>query len=210
MCALHVSDIQLEFSLRRPIAGDGGRGMERWTITAATAGPEPVGELQVLVVDLLRCDDPWAALDSSNDNIAHIGEVVFDMNTGHLTETLDTRLARVGHRVLVLDRVELRPEWQGHNVAALLAAESLDQLRTGCRVALCLPGPLDRGQEATEEEYEDAVRRMTRVWSQLGFRPFAEGVWFMDPNRRTLDESLADLRRRHGLLTGESTRGRDR
>src|SRR5664280_2421542 len=96
-----ISDIHLSFSVRRPI-----------------------------IVDLLKCPDPWEALDSSNDNIAHIGETVFDVNSGQLTERLDARLDRVGDRVLVLDRVELQPQWQRHNLAALLAGESLDQLRT--------------------------------------------------------------------------------
>lgn len=202
-----ISDIHLSFSVRRPIIDDGSRGIERWTVSAVANGPEsrdgqathqPVGELQILIVDLLKCPDPWEALDSSNDNIAHIGETVFDVNSGQLTERLDARLDRVGDRVLVLDRVELQPQWQRHNLAALLAGESLDQLRTGCRVALCFPGPLERF-DATDEEHENAAQRMTGVWSQLGFSPFDEGVWLLDPNRRTLDDSRAALRTRHGL-----------
>lgn len=203
-----ISDIQLTFSTRRPVASDGSRGIERWTVEAVVAGPDTrdqhptsqrVGEFQVFIIDLLRCRDPWGALDGSNDDLAHIGEIVFDMNTGQLAERLDTWLDRLGHRVLILDRVALEPEWQGHNLAALLVAESLDQLRTGCRVALCLPGPLNRPQDVTDEEYENSVRRMRRVWSQLGFRPFEEGVWLLEPNRRTLDDSLATLRARHRL-----------
>lgn len=157
-----------------------------------------VGELQLLVVDLLTCPDPWGALDSSNDSIAHIGDTVFDANTGQLSERLDGVLGRAGHRVLVLDRVELEPAWQGHNVAALLAAEALDHLRTGCRVALCLPGPLDR-TGVSAEEYDEAVRRMQGVWKQVGFRPFDDGVWLLEPSGGTLDERLASLREQLGV-----------
>ena len=159
-----------------------------------------VGELQLLVVDLLTCPDPWGALDSSNDSIAHIGDTVFDANTGQLSERLDGVLGRAGHRVLVLDRVELEPAWQGHNVAALLAAEALDHLRTGCRVALCLPGPLDR-TGVSAEEYDEAVRRMQGVWKQVGFRPFDDGVWLLEPSGGTLDERLASLREQPGSAT---------
>lgn len=201
-----VADIELVLSSRRSLSVGSG-GIERWTIHAVLSGSSDtgsttavrVGRLQVLVIDLVKCRDPWGELDTSNEDIAHIGETVFDMNTGQLAERFDTRLERIGQRVLVLDYVELEPEWQGHNLAALLVAESLDQLRADCRVALCLPGPLERRPDLAGEEYDEALRRMQGVWSRVGFRPFEEGVWFLDPNRGTLDGSLAALREEHGL-----------
>jgi hypothetical protein len=193
-----VSDIELRLSVRRRLARDSPQGIERWT-AEATCPAGPVGELHVLLLDLTQCRDPWGALDSSNDDLALMGDVVFDMNTGQLAELLDSSLQRVGQRVLVLDRVELVPQWQGHNVAALLTAETIDQLRTGVRVAVCLPAPLERGPDESDEDYERSVERMKGVWSQVGFRPFRSGVWLLEPNHRGLDESLARLRARHSL-----------
>lgn len=189
-----VSDIELRLSTRRHLGRERTRGIERWTVEAVSPGGS-VGALHVLVLDLARCRDPWGALDSSNEDLAHIGDEVFDMNTGQLAESLDSTLQRVGQRVLVLDRVELAPQWQGHNVAALLAAETIDELRTGVRVAVCLPAPLERGADERDQDYE----RMKGVWSQVGFRPFRSGVWLLEPNRHGLDESLARLRARHGV-----------
>jgi GNAT superfamily N-acetyltransferase len=191
-----VSDIELRLSTSRRLGRGHPRGIERWTAEARTPD-DRVGELQVLMIDLTQCRDPWGALDSSNDDLAHIGDAVFDSNTGHLAESLDSALERIGHRVLILDRVELSPQWQGHNVAALLAAETIDELRTGVRAALCLPAPLERRADESDEDYERSVERMKGVWSQVGFRSFRSGVWLLEPYRRTLDENLARLRARH-------------
>lgn len=193
-----VCDIELRFSTSRRLGRDRSRGVERWT-AQATAPSGAVAELHVLVLDLTQCQDPWGALDSSNDDLAHIGDAVFDINTGQLAESLDSTLERVGHRVLVLDRVELTRQWQGHNVAALLAAETIDELRTGVRVALCLPAPLERRADESDEAYEGSVQRMRGVWSQVGFRPYRSGVWLLEPHLRRLDENLARLRALHAV-----------
>jgi hypothetical protein len=189
--------IELVLTSRR-VLGAGPRGIEHWTVDAVTQGGD-LGRLQLLAVDLVRCLDPWGALDASNADVAHIGDTVFDMNTGQLAERFDQRLSRRGTRVLVLDYVELAPEWQARNLAALLVAESLDQLCGGCRVVLGLPGPLERRPGLSDEQYAEAVRRMQAVWSQVGFVPFEEDVWFLDPNLGTLEESLRTLRRLHDL-----------
>lgn len=195
--------IELVLSSRR-VLGAGPRGIERWTASAVPEGAADddaglVGRLELLAIDLVRCPDPWAALDASNEDVAHIGETVFDMNTGQLAERFDQRLGRTGTRVLVLDYVELTPQWQDRNVAALLVAESLDQLCGGCRVVLGLPGPLERRPGLDDEEYAEAVRRTQAVWSQVGFVPFEEDVWFLDPHSGRLEASLRSLRARHDL-----------
>lgn len=207
-----VSDIDLAFTCRRSLAVPSG--VERWVVRAVLAGPdsgmaesqpgsaapreEPVGRIEVLSVDLTRCRDPWGELDASNDAVAHMGETVFDQNTGQLAEAFDSRLRRVGDRVLVVDYVELEPAWQRQNLAALLVAESLDQLRAACRVMICLPGPLER-RDLDDAEHEEALRRMQAVWAQVGFTPYEDGVWFLDPHPRTLQESLVRLRGLHDV-----------
>lgn len=207
-----VSDIDLTFTFRRSLAAPSG--VERWIVRAVLAGLESgdverqagspgareelVGQIEVLSVDLTRCRDPWGELDASNDAVAHIGEIVFDQNTGQLAEAFDSRLRRLGDRILVVDYVELAPAWQRRNLAALLVAESLDQLRADCRVMVCLPGPLER-RDLDDAEHEEALRRMQAVWAQVGFTPYEDGVWFLDPHPRTLQESLGRLRELHDV-----------
>lgn len=206
-----VADIDLAFTCRRSLAA--ASGVDRWVVRAVTTtapgegdgpavdpAPEaPVGRIEVLSVDLARCRDPWAELDASNDAVAHIGETVFDQNTGQLAQRFDSRLHGIGDRVLVVDYVELEPVWQRQNLAALLVAETLYQLRAGCRVMVCLPGPLER-RSLGDDEHEEVVRRMEAVWAQVGFTPYEDGVWYLDPHPRTLSEGLNVLRRHHGLL----------
>lgn len=201
-----AADIRLAFTCRRLLAAPSG--VERWVVRASAttasgegarlATEDPVGRIEVLSVDLARCHDPWAELDASNDAVAHIGETVFDQNTGQLAQEFDSRLRGVGDRVLIVDYVELEPAWQRQNLAALLVAETLDQLRADCRVVVCLPGPLER-RSLADDKHEEAVRRMEAVWVQVGFTPYDAGVWYLDPHRRTLNDGLAALRRRNGL-----------
>lgn len=207
---LQVAAIDLELTCRRPLAA--ASGVDRWVARAITGagrgdpGPstadpvseELVGRIEVLSVDLARCRDPWAELDASNDAVAHIGETVFDQNTGQLAQGFDSRLRGSGDRVLVVDYVELEPAWQRQNLAGLLVAVTLDQLRAGCRVFVCLPGPLER-RSLDDHEHERAVHRMQVVWGQIGFTPYEGGVWYLDPQTGALHDGLVDLRRRHGL-----------
>jgi GNAT superfamily N-acetyltransferase len=197
-----VSEVQLTLSSTRAVGPAEVAGFQRWEMTArvpdAGGDGSRVGGVSVLEVDLLTCDDPWGALDGSNEDIAHMGGAVFDEMTGQLSEALESRLGRSGSRVLVLDRVELEPAWQGHNVAALLVAETLEWMRLGTRVAVCLPAPLHRG-DASPEQYDESIRRMQQVWSQVGFQPFRDGVWLLEPGRGPLGEKLSTLRGIHGL-----------
>jgi GNAT superfamily N-acetyltransferase len=207
--ATDLSGIELVLSTGR-VLGERPAGIAHWTVTAVAPGstdaPEvgaglvgEIGRLQLLAIDLVRCADPWGALDASNADVAHIGDTVFDMNTGQLADRFDQRLSRRGTWVLLLDYVELAPEWQARNVAALLVAESLDQLCRACRVVLGLPGPLERRPGLSDEQHAEAVRRMQAMWSRVGFVPFEENVWFLDPNVGTLEQNLRTLRRQHDL-----------
>jgi GNAT superfamily N-acetyltransferase len=195
-----VSDLELELSTSVAMATSGPPGLDRWTAEATEAreGHGSAGRLQVLAVDLLRCPDPWAALDSSNDTIAYIGDVLFDANTGQLAEGVASRLGSRSERILLLDRVELEPEWQGRSVAALLVALTLERLRPGCRAAVCLPGPLET-MGMSERDYRQGVERMKSVWQKVGFAPLTEGLWALDLTSHTLDDRLSQLRAVHGL-----------
>ncbi|HET8602251.1 MAG TPA: hypothetical protein VFL99_18145 [Segeticoccus sp.] len=196
-----VGDVRLELSTARRL-GEPATGLEQWQVTASVPGADgadrPVGTLSVMALDLVACEDPWGALDSSNEDIAHIGDVVFDEMTGQLSPELDARLAKTGERVLVIDRVELEPEWQGHGLAALLLAETLERMRGGVRAAVCLPAPLHRAGEA-QADYDTSLQRMQQVWREVGFEQFREGVWLLEPNHGPLPQRITSLRQQHGL-----------
>jgi GNAT superfamily N-acetyltransferase len=196
-----VEDVRLELATARRL-GEPVNGLEQWRVNASVPGVDgadrAVGTLSVVALDLVACDDPWGALDSSNEDISHIGDVVFDEMTGQLSPELDARLAHTGERVLVIDRVELEPDWRGHGVAALLLAETLDRMRAGVRAAVCLPAPLHRTGEA-QDSYETGLRRMQQVWQEVGFEQFREGVWLLEPNAGFWRQRLTALRQQHGL-----------
>lgn len=203
-----MSDIRLELhSTCRLDLPEVQQGIGRWTVAAHLPGSggtaaSPVGELELVVVDLLRAPDPWQVLDASaNDALRQVGDVVFEEHTGRLVEDLATRRDGAGavQRLIVLDRVELEPAWQRRGVAALLAGESLDRLGGGCQLALGLPGPLYRLPNLSGEEYQAGVERMRKVWTQLGFRPFRHDVWVLDLSSSAWEKALHGIRHHHRL-----------
>jgi hypothetical protein len=46
---------------------------------------------------------------------------------------------------------------------------------------------------------EPAVEQVRRVWSSIGFRPFTERIWIMDPHRVEHSKALVRIGRRLGL-----------
>lgn len=79
------SDIVLTLACSRPVGAGSPPGLERWTATATALAPQAPqfagGQVSVLALDLAVCQDPWGALDGSNEDVAHIGAMVFDEMT---------------------------------------------------------------------------------------------------------------------------------
>src|SRR5256885_213351 len=66
--------------------------------------------------------DARELLAAEDGDVSRIADVIFEHASGELVEDLEEMLEVVGDRFLVLDRVELVPEWRGFGIGALLAA----------------------------------------------------------------------------------------
>lgn len=180
-------------------AGDAGRGLDRWTVPAVVASsPLPVGEVDVISIDLHTCLDPWEALDSSNADIAHIGDVLFDMNTGQLQEEIASRFPPVGRRL------RARPDRAAAGVAGSQRGGA--DRRGG-------PGPPPRRgptrgvpsrttrSRARRDRRGVPPGRKSNIGAVVPARvpPLPRRMWTLDPTSTGLDDALARLRERHGL-----------
>jgi GNAT superfamily N-acetyltransferase len=64
-------------------------------------------------------------LAAEDGDVSRIAEVIFDLASGELVEDLEETLEVMGDRFLILDCVELAPEWRGFGIGALLTATAI-------------------------------------------------------------------------------------
>ncbi|WP_322502019.1 hypothetical protein TR631_37175 [Streptomyces rochei] len=63
---------------------------------------------------------------------------------------------------------------------------ALDYFSHGNGVIALFPGPVERDSTP----YEEACTRLGNAWARLGFTPYRDGVWILDPALTTLDAAL--------------------
>ena len=138
----------------------------------------------------------WAALDAMEGDLEHIGSTILNVADGSLLDDLDERIESFDERLLILNSVNLADEWRGFGIGALLAGAALEAMSPGARLAATYPMPLD---DATGDTRRAAAEKLGKVWAQIGFEPYRNGVWVADFGRVEFTRGLAELRVRFGL-----------
>jgi GNAT superfamily N-acetyltransferase len=134
-------------------------------------------------------------LDAVEGDLEMVGGVLLDED-GDLADEVADELAGVGSQLLILNSVVLDPRWRGHGVGAYLAGEAIAVLDSDAHCVATYPAPLD-GSEGRARSH--AVRKLGRVWSSIGFTPFRDGVWVLDPGLVTLSDALERMRLNFGI-----------
>lgn len=136
-----------------------------------------VGDMRFVALDLYEAGDAYALVAGESGSLATIAEVIFDRSSGELVEDLEESLEVMGDRILVIDRVELEPEWRGFAIGALLTASAIKILSGGVRAVTCYPAPIDDpdtpalGSGPPTQE-KKAVQALGTVFSRIGFDAF--------------------------------------
>ncbi|MEU9348026.1 hypothetical protein AB0D74_43205 [Streptomyces sp. NPDC048278] len=184
-----IDDIILSYHSDYWIAADHDDGVQQWDIGMhfAEDGPGPqFGRISLHLVDHNRCFDPIAACDALSEDLFTISKALFDPSLG-LRQDLWDRLSCPGNTIIV-DSVSIDSRLRGHGLGVLLTGMALDYLSNGTGVIALFPGPVER---RTDTPYEEACARLGRAWSRLGFTPYRDGVWILDPGLITLHEAVA-------------------
>ena len=178
---------------------------ESWHVSAdvfddsGTHVESHVGDMIIVVVDIYQTRDPFGLLDDDDADLGAIAGTVFDARTGQLDPDLDDLLEPLGDRILILNSVRLTPGWRGFGLGVLLAGTAIKKLSGGVRAAVCHPAPIGEpgdGEPDSPAAREQAIEALSRVWAQLGFEHFKDGVHVLDLSLVTLDESLRRLHKR--------------
>lgn len=191
------------------------RKVYEWQFSVSTSPPDAdddpydtrvhVGRGSVLVVELHNGRDPMDALDEHSADGETIGATIFDSD-GDLDQEFDDLIEPLGDRVLILDRVEIDPEFRGEGLGPLIAGMAITTLSGGAVAAVCCPAPIGRpldpdGQPRDFQpgEREAVVAKLSKVWATLGFEHFRDGVHYISMSHTRFSNSFKKVLEDHGL-----------
>jgi GNAT superfamily N-acetyltransferase len=196
-------DITLTYQHRHPWWFDADTAPETWHVSADIYDDSGihvdahVADMEIVIVDIYDTRDPFGLLDGEEADLGLIAETIFSAGDGHLDPELDDLLEPVGSRILILNSVRLGPAWRGFGLGALLAGTAIKKLAGGGRAAVCYPAPIGEPdeEEPSQAAREQAIQALGRVWAQLGFEHFRDGVHVLDLSLVSLHENLGRLRK---------------
>jgi hypothetical protein len=180
------------FALSVKDIGDGGL---RMTILEAHG----------LVIDLWRVHDIYDALDARSQDYANFIPMFGERGSYgqlELADDLEESLTIGGSQVVILDRVGLAAAWRGcGGVGRLLTIRLLRWLCDDPRVIALKPFPIDLDEEQRRDKvvFRKAMARVRRTWKSIGFEPFSDDIWILDPRTGSYDRTVKRLSKQFGI-----------
>ncbi|SDS54408.1 hypothetical protein SAMN05216371_0131 [Streptomyces sp. TLI_053] len=164
------------------------------------ATPEPGSPVGRVILYRLRADtgrNRWRVADDHSGDLEVIASAVLARNGRGYTTAFEDAVTLPAGDLLVLDRVRLAKEWRGFGLGPICAAEAIRRLSAGCCAVATYPAmaeyPADR-QEVTEAYRSTAKKKIEALWESIGFHPFKNGVWLLDPALREPGDRLVACR----------------
>jgi hypothetical protein len=154
-----------------------------------------------LILDLDRIENAYDTLDARSQELEAYG-CLFDLGgSGGLHPDLEDMLeAPFSQLVVIAERVRVAPAWRGTGgIGRYLAARLLPYVCPQAAVVATEPFPLDVPRDmsgrADEVAVEPALRQVERTWKSIGFQPYKNGIWIMDPGAGEHERAVARLER---------------
>jgi hypothetical protein len=194
-------DIELTYTHNYPLWAEPKDLVERWHVSADVVDDggkqlDHVGDIEIITIDYLDTRDPFGLLDGDDVDLGAVAGAIFDLSEGGLDADLDEQLEPYGSRILILNHTKLVQDWRGFGLGALLTGIALRKLSGGVRAAACYPAPLrdSEGDSDDDVRRDRAIKALSKVWAQLGFEHFRNGVHVLDLNLVTLNQAIRALR----------------
>ncbi|MFJ7416732.1 hypothetical protein ACIQWZ_38955 [Streptomyces sp. NPDC098077] len=187
---LGIDDMVLTYSSEHWIDPWHENGVQYWDVgmhVKEDVGPGTrFGSIRIYVADMYRVANIVDSFDNLSADLHRIGKTLYDPKTGDLRDDLQDRLALHG-KTTIVDKVTIDRRLRGHGLGVYLTGMALDYLSHGAGVIALFPGPLERDDNTP---YEQACANLARAWSRIGFEPYNDGTWILDPGMTTLDSAL--------------------
>ncbi len=184
-----------------PITSIDGIGLE---IVEGVTAEITILRAQAVVLDLGAIEDVFETLDADSAEILHYS-CLFDLESGvGLHPDLEETLAGFGDHVVIAERVRLAPAWRGcGGVGRYLFGRMLPLICCDPVVVAAQPFPLDvdRDEEGNAEKaaLKRGLAQTRRIWKSIGFEPYKDDIWIMDPNLVKHEQAIARLERKLNL-----------
>ncbi|MGI5451513.1 hypothetical protein ACQEVM_38275 [Streptomyces sp. CA-243310] len=184
-----IDDFMLTYSSEHSSDPAFDDGVQHWDVGMHfkdDGGPsESFGSIRIVIADQDRCLNIVDALDNLSSDLCAIGTALYRPD-GDLRQDLHDRLALAG-KTAIVDRVTIDRRFRGQGLGVYLTGLALDYLSHGSGLIALFPGPLERDASF---DYATACSSLGRAWSRIGFEPYRDGTWILDPGLRTLTSCL--------------------
>jgi GNAT superfamily N-acetyltransferase len=148
-----------------------------------------------LTLDLWRIGRIYESLDSRDADYEHFAGLFDKSGDMGLHPDLGDCLV-TGTHVVIIDRARVAPAWRGlGGVGRLLITRHLRWAAESAAVVATHPFPIDLSLDEHEDEARVAREKavVQRTWESLGFEPFREDIWVMQPHLRGHDDAARRL-----------------
>lgn len=187
---LHDEDEESISSVAGIGLGVAGDSSEEITILRAEA----------VVLDLGRIEYLFETLDADSAELLHYS-CLFDAEGGGLHSDLEESLEGFGDHVVIATRVRVASAWRGlGGVGRYLFGRMLPLICCDPVVVAAQPFPLDVDRDengvAKKAALKNGLAQTRRIWKSIGFEPYKDDIWIMDPNVVKHDQALNRLERK--------------
>lgn len=155
-----------------------------------------------VVLDLNRIENPWVTLDACSEELVACA-CLLDPETGHeLAPDLEERLfGPASGRIFIVERVRVAPAWRGlGGVGRYLTSRLLPLMCPDAILVALQPFPIDTPRdehgEVDKTVFGPALKQIQRTWKSIGFEPYKNDIWIMDPSASKHEKAVAALERK--------------
>ncbi|MET8623690.1 hypothetical protein ABZW30_08030 [Kitasatospora sp. NPDC004669] len=221
-------DITLHYNLQHPAVPLGyDDTIEEWTVDVDAYIVDPtchapgtcencdtaktIGTLSFARVRNYTRDSAWQAGDAYSAGVEKAVSACIDPATTaapglNWSRAFENHLEGAVGDLLIMERVQLLPQYRGFGLGALAAAEAIRRLSPGCCAVLCEPAPLGRALDHDQAARQKAKARLAALWESVGFRPYQDGIHLLDTGQRHYEQCRETWRRHFATFPARTGR----
>jgi GNAT superfamily N-acetyltransferase len=151
-----------------------------------------------ITLDLWHIGRIYDSLDSRDAGYEHFAPLFDKSGDLGLHPDLEECLMN-GTHIVIVDRARIAPAWRGlGGVGRLLISRLLRWVTSRAAIVATHPYPIDIPIDERDDEAREAREKapVQRCWQSLGFEPFREDVWVMQPHLRAHEDAVKRLEAR--------------
>jgi hypothetical protein len=155
-----------------------------------------------LVLDLCRVENVVESLDADSAELVKYACLFDPDRDNELHPDLESRLELpVGPHVVILERARVASAWRGcGGVGRYLTGRVLSWVSQSAVVVAAQPFPLDvkrDGRGAVDDaNFKPALKAIQRTWRSIGFEPYQDDIWILDPTASKHERAMVRLERK--------------